>query len=94
MFDVHRDVLSKFVKHPALKDVATYHGYKGDYMLKMTTRSAELVEMVDNYCKMKDIEIVVKPDLVNGFDMFIIAKDDDVVPIKVNRDGKDPWSNK
>lgn len=94
MFEVHRDVLSKFVKHPALKDVATYHGYMGDYMLKMTTRSPELVELVENYCKMKNIDYVIKPELVVGFDIFIIAKDDDVAPIKLTKDRADRWFNK
>lgn len=94
MFDVHRDVLSKFVKHPALKDVATYHGYRGDYILKMTTRSADLVDMIDNYCTMKDIELAIKTDPVAGFEIFIIAKDDNVVPIKSAQGGGDRWFNK
>jgi len=93
MFEVHRDVLGKFIKHPALKDVATYHGYKGDYILKMTTRSSDLIEMIQNYCVMKSIDIVIKPNVVSGYEIYIIAQDDDVVPIKTMKQGGDRWFN-
>lgn len=90
MFDVHRDVLSKFIKHPSLKDVATYHGYRGDYLLKMTTGDANLVELISRYCEMKSIDYVIKPNLVSGFEIYIIAIDEDVVPIKRKNESEKP----
>jgi hypothetical protein len=96
MFPVHRDVLSKFVHHEALKDVSTYHGYRGDYLLKMTTRSDGLVNLITSYCEMKNIEYVIgKPNIVEGYEIFIIAVDDEVIPIKMSKNPSgDRWYEK
>ena len=94
MFDVHRDVLVKIVHHQSLKDIATYHGYRGDYLLKMTTGDGALVELISSYCEMKSIDYVVKPNLVAGYEVYIIAIDEDVVPIKKRIKDPDQSSDK
>lgn len=96
MFAVHRDVLSKFIHHEALKDVATYHGYMGDYLLKMTTRSDGLLSLIQSYCEMKSINYVIgKPNIVEGYEIFIIAIDDDVIDIKISKNPTgDRWYEK
>lgn len=96
MFDIHRDILAKFIHHKSLKDVSTYHGYKGDYLLKMTTRDASLAELISNYCEMKSVDYVIKPNIVDGFEIYIIAIDDDVIPIKgtkTSNKSSDKWFN-
>jgi hypothetical protein len=96
VFAVHRDVLSKFIHHEALKDVATYHGYMGDYLLKMTTRSDGLLSLIQSYCEMKSINYVIgKPNIVEGYEIFIIAIDDDVIDIKISKNPTgDRWYEK
>ena len=94
MFDVHRDVLSKFIHHQSLKDITTYYGYRGDYLLKMTTHDGIFIELISNYCEMKSIDYVVKQNIVDGYEVYIIAIDDDVIPIKKRIRNSDQSSDK
>jgi hypothetical protein len=60
-----------------IHDIHTYSGYKGGLVVKITTRSADIVNTIEKYALSIPVdEVVVKKNHLMQFEIFCITKDD------------------
>jgi hypothetical protein len=83
MFPLHRKIIQNFITDD-IKDINTYGGYKGAYILKITTRNMVLAEKIASYCESLDGEAVIKENknLLN-FEVYCIAEDTSMYTLKI-----------
>lgn len=86
MFELHRNIIQTFITED-IKDISTYGGYKGAYILKITTKRLPLAEKIASYCESLGGDAVVKENhnLVQ-FEVYCIAEDPSVYNIKSTED--------
>jgi hypothetical protein len=82
MFELHRNIIQTFITED-LKDICTYGGYKGAYILKITAKRSALAEKIASYCESLGGEAVIKQNhnLVN-YEVYCIAEDPSIYNIK------------
>jgi hypothetical protein len=82
MFELHRNIIQTFITED-IKDICTYGGYKGAYILKITTKRLALAEKIARYCESLGGEAVLKENynLVN-FEVYCVAEDPSVYNLK------------
>jgi hypothetical protein len=82
MFELHRNIIQTFITED-LKDICTYGGYKGAYILKITTKRSALAEKIASYCESLGGEAAIKQNhnLVN-YEVYCIAEDPSIYNIK------------
>jgi hypothetical protein len=83
MFQLHRKIIQHFITD-GIKDINTYSGYRGDYILKITTKHMALAENIALYCESIGGEAVIKENknLLN-FEIYCIAKDTEMYTLKI-----------
>jgi hypothetical protein len=60
-----------------IHDIHTYSGYKGGLVVKITTRSADIVNAIEKFALSIPInEVVVKKNHLMQFEIFCITQDD------------------
>lgn len=66
-----------------IHDIHTYSGYKGGLVLKITTRSAAVVDAIEKFAlSLPSEEVAVKQNNLMQFEIFCITKDKDVYELK------------
>lgn len=83
MFQLHKKIIELFI-NTDIKDINTYGGYKGDYILKITTKHLSLAESIASHCENLGGKSVIKENknLMN-YEIYCIAEDPDVYHIKI-----------
>lgn len=83
MFQLHRKIIQHFITDD-IKDISTYGGYRGDYILKITTKYMPLAEKIALFCEGIDGEAVIKENknLLN-YEIYCIAKDTEMYTLKI-----------
>lgn len=75
MKEGHKKILKIFIDTD-IGDVSTYGGYRGDHILKITTRHMELASSIAHYCDSIDLECVIKENQnMRNFEVFCIEED-------------------
>ena len=68
-----------------IEDVNTYSGYKGDLIVKITTKDKEAVIAIRKYALslgVKDIVVKQNPNLI-VYELYCVTANDDVYHIKI-----------
>jgi hypothetical protein len=82
MLKEHKQILEKFIKAD-IETINMYWGYKGDFILKLTVKNPNLVNLIEDYCKQIGVDCVVKHETSTGwFNLFCVAIDEDVYELK------------
>ena len=82
MFHKHTQILDTFLKTD-IRDVCTYGGYKGDYILKITTKHTSLANAIIDFCENIGVECVLKENKnVLVYELYCIVEDTDVYKLK------------
>lgn len=82
MFHKHVQILDVFLKTD-IKDVCTYGGYKGDYILKLTTKHTALATAIMDFCENLEVECVLKENKnMLVYELYCIVEDQDVYKLK------------
>lgn len=69
-------------------DVSTYSGYKGDLIVKITTKEKETVLAIRKFALGLGVkEVVIKQNPVGGYEIYCVTPDEHVYGLK--GDGKD-----
>jgi hypothetical protein len=71
MFDTHREIIREFIDED-ISTINMYWGYKGDFVLKITTKDPTLAFEIEDFAiKEIGIEAVTKQESDTGiFDVF------------------------
>lgn len=74
MFAVHREIIKEFIDEP-ISTINMYWGYKGDFVLKITTKDPTLAFEIEDFAINEiGIEAVTKQDVKIGeFEVYCIA---------------------
>lgn len=100
-----RRSIIRFALEHDIRDISTYSGYKGDLVVKITTRDAQTVDELEKFAHSLGIkEVVVKKNMLMQFEVYCITPDHDVYDLKggLKQEGpnphaallKDDWHNK
>lgn len=81
---VERKQLIRYALDLEIDDVVTYSGYKGDLVVKITTKDMNAVAKIRKFAMELDMkEVVVKQNSDLGkFEIFCITADEDVYNLK------------
>ena len=83
MFQLHQKIIQTFINND-IKDINTYGGYKGAYILKITTKHMPLAESIALYCESIGGEAVIKENKhLIIFEIYCIAEDSSVYTLKI-----------
>lgn len=83
MFDLHRKVIQTFINED-IKDINTYGGYKGAYILKITTRNIGVAEKIARYCESLGSEAVIKENKnLCNYEVYCVAEDTSIYTLKI-----------
>jgi hypothetical protein len=83
MNDDRKNII-RFALQFDINDIHTYSGYKGGLVLKITTRSAHVVNEIEKYALSIPIEeVAVKKNHLMLFEIYCITKDSDVYELKL-----------
>ncbi|MDP3301777.1 MAG: hypothetical protein Q8S36_07410 [Sulfuricurvum sp.] len=82
MFELHRKIIQTFITED-IKDINTYGGYKGAYILKITTKHLPLAEKIALYTESIGGESIIKENknLMN-FEIYCISEDTSIYTLK------------
>ncbi|MDD2266687.1 hypothetical protein [Sulfuricurvum sp.] len=82
MFELHRNIIQTFITED-IRDISTYGGYKGAYILKITTKRLTVAEKIAAYCESLGGEAVIKENHnLIIFEVYCIAEDPSVYTLK------------
>lgn len=102
MMHAIRKNIIQFALSQNIENINTYAGYKGDLIVKITTRDKDAVSAIRKFALDQDIlEVVVKhnPHLLI-FEVYCVTEDENVYHIKINDEfeaehkhetSDDPW---
>ncbi len=82
MFYKHMQILDTFLKTD-IKDICTYGGYKGDYILKITTKHIALANAIMGFCENLEVECVLKENKnILIYELYCIVEDAEIYKLK------------
>ena len=84
MQEERKQIISHALKYN-IDNINTYGGYKGDLIVKITTKDKEVMMEIRRYAlSLGILEVVVKhnPNIV-AFEIYCVTKDEDVYNIKL-----------
>lgn len=82
--DEDRKKIIRYALQFDIHDIHTYSGYKGGLVVKITTRSAAVVDAIEKFAlSLPSEEVAVKKNHLMQFEIFCITKDKDVYELKL-----------
>ncbi len=83
-----RKKILRYALEQDISDVHTYSGYKGDLIVKITTKDATAVQQIRKFALSLDVkDVVVKQNpYIVEFEIYCITPDDNVYELKVDDD--------
>lgn len=95
-----RKQIIQFALEQNIDDINTYSGYKGDLIVKISSKDKNAVIEIRKYALslgVKEVVIKQNPHLLT-FEIYCVTHDENVYQLKVNEDDKnhttfveDPW---
>lgn len=84
MQEVRKDII-RYALGYKIENINTYGGYKGDLVLKISSRDVESVAAIQRYAsKLNLVDLVVKNNPNLGvYEIFCITKDEQVYELKI-----------
>ncbi len=83
--DEDRKKIIRYALQFDIHDVHTYSGYKGGLLVKITTRSPQVVDEIEKFALAIPAveEVVVKKNHLMQFEIFCVTKDSNVYELKL-----------